>query len=288
MLNCDFHEFIVKGEFLSFEAGCLRGAKIMPNETENNISDPTYSKALARALLISANIFGISSLLMWLAFVFHGGFDIVKSDGMSEARIFIIDACLSLLFFVQHSTMARSSFQRRLSEYVHKDLHGAVYTICTGIPLLAASILWEKSAIVLIPIHGAYRYIMHFIFFIGFAGFHWGVKSLGTFDIFGIGAIQRRLKGEQPPPTVPFTIRGPYRIVRHPLYLATLLMIWSCPDLTTDRLLYNIIWSIWIIIGTVLEEKELRNAFGEDYTRYQKEVPMLVPWRIRLYKGILR
>ena len=32
-------------------------------------------------------------------------------------------------------------------------------------------------------------------------------------------------------------VRGPYRWVRHPLYLTTLLMIWSYPDLTADRLL---------------------------------------------------
>lgn len=256
----------------------------MPVETKDKLLEQPYSPALARVLLISAYIFDSASLMMWLAFVFHGGFNIIKIGGGGETRLLIFDACLSLVFFVQHSTMARGFFQRWLSKYIHQDLHGAVFTICTGIPLLAATILWQKSEHVLIPIHGAYRYIMHFVFVLGFAGFHWGVKSLGTFDIFGIGVIQRRLKGAQPPPPVPFTIRGPYRLVRHPLYLATLLMIWSCPNFTTDRLLHNIIWTAWIVVGTILEEINLKNAFGEDYTKYQKKVPMLIPWRMRIYK----
>jgi methanethiol S-methyltransferase len=249
-------------------------------------SEPPYSPALAFALLVSAQISGSVSLMLWLAFAFHGGFNVVKSGGFTETQILIWDACLSLIFFAQHSTMTRSSFQKMLAKYVHKDLHGALFTICSGIPLLATIILWRKTGHTPVPIHGAYRYLVHSLFVLGFAGFHWGIKSLGKSDMFGIGVIQNRLKGEQPPPAVPFAIQGPYRLVRHPLYLACLLMIWSCPDLTTDRLLHNFLWSAWIIIGTILEERELNKTFGEDYAKYQKEVPMLIPWRMRLSKEI--
>jgi len=80
---------------------------------------------------------------------------------------------------------------------------------------------------------------------------------------------------------MPFTVRGPYRWVRHPLYLFTLMMIWSYPGLTADRLLFNILWSGWVIIGSVLEERDLAAEFGQPYRDYQRTVPMLVPYRLR-------
>ena len=80
---------------------------------------------------------------------------------------------------------------------------------------------------------------------------------------------------------MPLTVRGPYRWVRHPLYAFILLLIWACPDLAADRLLFNVLWTSWVVVGTVLEERDLAAEFGEDYLRYQRRVPMLVPWKRR-------
>jgi protein-S-isoprenylcysteine O-methyltransferase Ste14 len=119
------------------------------------------------------------------------------------------------------------------------------------------------------------------VFLLSFVGFNWGIRALGSFDMFGTGQIVRHLRSEEPPQPMPFTIRGPYRWVRHPLYLFCLLMIWSCPNLTVDRLLYNVMWTGWVILGTLLEERDLIACFGEAYHKYQKKVPMLIPRSIR-------
>ncbi|HEX7503629.1 MAG TPA: isoprenylcysteine carboxylmethyltransferase family protein, partial [Syntrophales bacterium] len=76
-----------------------------------------------------------------------------------------------------------------------------------------------------------------------------------------------------------FVLRGPYRWVRHPLYFFTLVLIWSVPDVSIDRLLFNVLWTLWIVLGACLEEKDLIVEFGETYRRYRKNVPMLFPWR---------
>ena len=73
--------------------------------------------------------------------------------------------------------------------------------------------------------------------------------------------------------------REPRGWVRHPLYLFLILMFWSYPDLTADRLLFNVLWTVWMIIGTVLEERDLVASFGDAYRDYQAEVPMLIPYR---------
>jgi len=79
---------------------------------------------------------------------------------------------------------------------------------------------------------------------------------------------------------MPFTLRGPYRWVRHPLYLFSLVFFWSFPDLTADRLLFNVLWTAWVFLGTVLEERDLVELFGQTYREYQRDVPMILPLRI--------
>jgi protein-S-isoprenylcysteine O-methyltransferase Ste14 len=99
------------------------------------------------------------------------------------------------------------------------------------------------------------------------------------FDPLGIKSIQRRLLGKESKP-LPLTAKGPYRWVRHPLYFFMLLMIWSSPNLTMDRLLFNILWTVWIVIGTTLEERDLVYDFGQPYRDYQVQVPMIVPYKV--------
>lgn len=65
-----------------------------------------------------------------------------------------------------------------------------------------------------------------------------------------------------------------------------LVLIWSTPNLTADRLLFNLLWSIWIVFGARLEEKDLVAEFGESYRYYQETVPMLLPWRGPVGRGL--
>jgi methanethiol S-methyltransferase len=66
-------------------------------------------------------------------------------------------------------------------------------------------------------------------------------------------------------------------IMRHPMYFALIIYLW-CQIHRMSDLVVNIILTIYIIIGTKLEEKKLVLEFGETYSRYQKEVPMLIPF----------
>ncbi len=124
---------------------------------------------------------------------------------------------------------------------------------------------------------------MRGLFVLALAGFVWGERALGLFDALGLDAIRRHLRGE-PPRQMPFAVRGPYRWVRHPLYLFALVLIWSYPDPTADRLLFNGLFTGWILVGTILEERDLVETFGEPYRRYQQQVPMIIPYRLRAYE----
>jgi protein-S-isoprenylcysteine O-methyltransferase Ste14 len=58
-----------------------------------------------------------------------------------------------------------------------------------------------------------------------------------------------------------------------------LVLIWSVPAISLDRLVFNVLWTAWIVIGTTFEERDLVTEFGDRYCHYQQTVPMLLPWR---------
>ncbi len=65
-------------------------------------------------------------------------------------------------------------------------------------------------------------------------------------------------------------------IVRHPFYTGSFPLIWS-GDLDNTRLIVNITLTLYLVIGTLLEERKLVSEFGDQYRNYRKEVSMLFP-----------
>jgi protein-S-isoprenylcysteine O-methyltransferase Ste14 len=76
------------------------------------------------------------------------------------------------------------------------------------------------------------------------------------------------------------TTSGLNKYVRHPLYFASVLIVWGYflakPDVTI--LIMTSVISVYLIIGTKLEEQKLIKEFGEQYKAYIKKVPMLLPF----------
>jgi protein-S-isoprenylcysteine O-methyltransferase Ste14 len=73
--------------------------------------------------------------------------------------------------------------------------------------------------------------------------------------------------------------KGLHSHVRHPLYLGTFFMLWGIFLLIPlgSLLVTNIIITIYTLLGIRYEEKKLKAAFGDNYLRYMKEVPMIWP-----------
>jgi protein-S-isoprenylcysteine O-methyltransferase Ste14 len=234
------------------------------------------SKYTAYIMISLARILGGISLLVFMIFLFVGSLNLLDMH-LSESGVLWFDAGLSLLFFIQHSGMIRKPFRRWLAGFVPEEYAGAIYAIASGIVLLLVILLWRGSTHTILTPSGLFRWSLHAVSFLCLLGFYWGVKALRFFDPLGLRPILNRLRGRNPKPT-PITVAGPYRRVRHPLYLFMILMIWSCPDLTRDRLLFNLLWTVWIVIGSYFEEIDLVAEFGDAYREYQKRVPMLVPF----------
>jgi methanethiol S-methyltransferase len=71
---------------------------------------------------------------------------------------------------------------------------------------------------------------------------------------------------------------GAYGIVRHPLYTLGLCMLWLIPVMTVGLLGFACGLTLYILIGSTLEERRLVAEFGDEYRQYQKRVRKLIPF----------
>ena len=65
---------------------------------------------------------------------------------------------------------------------------------------------------------------------------------------------------------------------RHPWYLAAIMLIWS-RGFDFSIVLTNLILTIYLSVGTILEERKLLIEYGQDYREYQRNVSMLFPFK---------
>ncbi len=231
------------------------------------------------AILTLAILIGGGGLLTFMLFLLTGPLNLLDL-GLSEASALLFDAFLCLAFFLQHSVMPRKPVRQWLAVFLPAKYSGAVYAITSGIVALALVLLWQESAYTLLTPQGLVRWSFRVIFVLSVAGVAWTIWAIGIFVNFRLKPLTDDLRGIESQP-VPLVVRGPYRWIRHPLYLSAILMIWSYPDLTLDRLLFNVLFTVWVIVGIVLEERDLVALYGEAYHDYQHRVPMLFPRSIR-------
>jgi protein-S-isoprenylcysteine O-methyltransferase Ste14 len=212
-----------------------------------------------------------------MAFLLMGHLDLIDLTLGGKERL-VVDACLCVAFFLQHSGMVRRPFQRWLGRFIPEELNGIVYGIASGVVLLPVMFLWQGSTQTVWTAEGTLRWILRLVTFLDILGFIWTVRSLVAFDPLGTIKVLNLVRGFSPSET-PLVVKGPYRWVRHPLYALSVVLFWSCTDPTADRLLFNVLFTAWIVVGAYFEERDLVAEFGESYREYQRRVPMLVPWR---------
>jgi methanethiol S-methyltransferase len=119
------------------------------------------------------------------------------------------------------------------------------------------------------------RYVLiSFSLLMFFLAFFFDYDSL---SFFGIRQILNFFKSEKKSSLDEIKKNGLLGLMRHPMYFALIVYLW-CQTFRVSDIVVNSILTIYIIIGTKLEEKKLVLEYGDSYIRYQQEVPMLIPF----------
>lgn len=186
------------------------------------------------------------------------------------------DAGLIGLFALQHSGMARRGWKRALAAVLPPAAERSSYVLVSSLAVIGFCALWRPVPGMLWQAGPATAAL------IGAAGLG-GLALAGraSFAIDHAGLFGLRQSGVWTPPAPEgFVTPFPYRLVRHPIYLGTLILLWAVPAMSLGHLIFSAGLSAYTLLGAWLEERDLAAQFGESYRRYQAEVPMLLPrWR---------
>lgn len=227
-------------------------------------------------------LLGPLSGVMFLIFLFVGSYTFIDL-GLRPEEALLLNALLSVVFFLQHSIMVRKNFKDRLRRFLPDIYHNALYGIVSAVTLILVLIFWQAVPLFIATAEGIVFWLLRAVFLLCMFGFLWGAGALGSFDALGVRPLMNYV-GNRYEKSQRIIARGPYRWSRHPLYFLLIIIIWGCPVLTIDRLLFNILWSIWIVVGTFLEDRDLHRQFGSQYSEYSSRVPMLIPYGNRRNK----
>jgi protein-S-isoprenylcysteine O-methyltransferase Ste14 len=223
----------------------------------------------------------IVTLLYAIAFV--GGMPVPKTiDSGAVASLpesLIVNLALLSLFAIQHSVMARPAFKEWWTQFVPKPVERSTYVLLASLALVLLFWQWR-------PLPGVLWYVDQpqlALVITGLSHLGWLIVFSSTFlinhfELFGMHQVANNLSGR---PMAAPRFRTPlfYKFVRHPIYLGLIIAFWATPTMTTGHLLFAAVTTAYIIVGIMLEERDLIDLFGDDYRRYRKRVSMLVPWR---------
>jgi len=197
--------------------------------------------------------------------------------GMGFTTALLINLGLLSAFALQHSVMARPVFKRWMTRFIPEAAERSTYVLASSIALIALFYYWQPLGGVVWNVEdGFLRAVLLGLFAFGWALVLAATFLINHFDLFGLRQVWLQLRGR---PYVPlkFTTPGPYRLVRHPLYLGWLFAFWATPTMTVTHLLFAVVTTAYILLAIQLEERDLVSALGDDYRLYRERVPMILP-----------
>jgi protein-S-isoprenylcysteine O-methyltransferase Ste14 len=248
---------------------------------------------LARAYAVGASLAFVLALVSLVVLDRRLSGAAAPADRASLALADILfDVALFSLFAVHHSVMARTGLKAWLIRYVHPALERATYVWVASALVIAVCVWWRPIPYVLYGVDAPWAWLLTAA---RVAGVWMTIDAASRIDprelaglrqAWAYGVRPGEHAGEDARVTGaslteadaggPLASRGGYRLVRHPLYLGWILMVWGVPTFTGGRLVFAAISTVYLLVAIPLEERSLRERYGHAYRAYEAAVR----WRV--------
>lgn len=239
---------------------------------------------------IAIFVYGVASYALFfgtflyaIGFVANFGTPTSLDAGASGPLVpaLLVNLGLLTLFALQHSVMARPGFKRAWTRIVPEPAERSTYVLLSSVALILLFAYWRPMGGVVWDVSSpAARALLQAVCMAGFLIVLLSTFLINHFDLFGLRQVWLHLIG-RPYTHLPFHTPGPYRMVRHPLYVGWLVAFWAAPTMTVAHLVFAIATTGYILAAIPFEEADLEQVHGEPYRRYRRTVGMFLPRRGR-------
>jgi protein-S-isoprenylcysteine O-methyltransferase Ste14 len=225
---------------------------------------PLFLTQLERAFVWAGGAIFVASLAIfaWFYGVVWG-----RQRPFSDAAVLGFNAALFSAFALHHSLFARPGVKARLLAIIPERLLRSCYVWVASTLFITVLLVWRSVGGLLYTSSGSLAVAHAAVQLLGIWFIAGAVRAIDPLELAGI---------RQESSTTDLQTGGPYRIVRHPLYLGWMLVVFGAATMTGDRLALAVISSAYLFIAVPWEERELERAFGVAYVRYKQDVR----WRI--------
>lgn len=204
----------------------------------------------------------------------------IKKNILNIENIYFHNMLLYSLFFIQHILMSRSFFKdamQKLTKY-YFFIERYIFISLASLTLSIIIFYHKHDDYVLIKFNNIYLDI--FLFIINllhlFISLYIVFVDMKDSDILGIGILKKIKKEKGSNYPIEFTEKKSSLLslmMRHPLYYSTLVLIWTSSSIISrGRFFFNCQMTIFIIVGTFFEEREILKKYPS-YINYVKKVP---------------
>lgn len=191
-----------------------------------------------------------------------------------------VNALLILQFPLAHSWLLTKRGGKVLAWLV-PGTHGVglsttTYAIIASVQLFVLFAFWTPSDIVWWQAEGWIFWLL-----CGAYGVSWLLLAKASFDA-GIevqsGALGWMSMLANIRPVFPdMPTLGLFRFIRHPIYAAFVLTLWTVPTWTPDQLVLALSLTAYCILAPLLKERRFARRYDDRFQAYKNDVPYMIP-----------
>ncbi len=201
--------------------------------------------------------------------------------------IYLGDIFLTLVLFsffgLIHSFLASRKLKDKLAEKIGDSIafYRLFYNFISLITFIAAYSLSPKPDVIIYDLDSPFDIIIFAVQVLSLMGLYWVSRYINMKEFLGINQIKRFMADqydiEDRDEKLELINRGPFKIVRHPVYFFAIIFLGARPQMDLFYLVFFVCMTAYFIAGSYFEEKKLVKVFGQKYIDYQNNVPRIFP-----------
>jgi protein-S-isoprenylcysteine O-methyltransferase Ste14 len=212
--------------------------------------------------------------LGYFAYTYAVTLAVPAPDGANPLAAGAIDILLFFGFAAHHSVFARPAAKRWLRARIPARLERSTFVWMASLLLAAVCVLWQPLPGALYRHHAPLSALHAALVAAGIVLTALGAGILDPLELAGIAQVRRpRATSVSSPEPV---TRFPYNVVRHPIYLGWVLMVFGVAHMTWSRFVMAVVSTAYLVVAVQWEERQLVQSFGPAYAAYRRRVR----WRI--------